>query len=117
MNESFTWEDLVPYVCGRINSALIFLLQQCRRFIHIKSAFALFYYQFIYYHLINGIHLYANLISSRCTNKIFLLQKRAFRIIANVQNIPQAPDIHWLIIKVSVSVVFRQSAEIVFWHC
>ena len=75
MNESFTGKIMYPMsypICRRINSA------RARAF----------YYQFIYCHLINGIRLYANLTSSRCTNKIFLLQKRAFRLIANVQYPP-----------------------------
>ena len=72
--------------------------------------------QFIYCHLINGVHLYANLTSSRCTNKMFPLQKD-ISTHRECPKYPQAPDIHWFIIRVSAYVVFRQSGEIFLWHC
>jgi len=68
-------------------------------------------------HLINDIRLYASFTSSRWTNKIFLLQKRAHFHSKQMSKIIQAPDIPWFIIRVSASVVFRQSGQIPFWHC
>jgi len=104
INESFTWEDHVSYICRHINYSL-FLLQQCQGFIRTKSTLA-FYYQFIYYDRINGIRLYANLTSSHCTNKFLLLQKRAFRLIANVQDIPRHPtSAGWFIISICICCV------------
>ena len=46
-----------------------------------------FYHQFIFCHLIYGIHLYYNMSPSFLRHPIFILQKRAFRLIAN-KNVP-----------------------------
>jgi hypothetical protein len=48
-----------------------------------------FYHHFIFCYLIYGIHIYYNLAPAHITNPIFLLQKRAFRLIAFVHFIPK----------------------------
>ena len=63
------------------------LLLLCRPYLTTYSA-KLFYYQFIHYHLIYSIYIYYGLSPSTFSNCIFLQQKRALRIIANVNHIP-----------------------------
>ena len=63
------------------------LLQLCRPFLNNRSAIT-FYYQFIFCHIIYGLHIYGNLAPRYVTDILFLLQKRSFRIIANIQHIP-----------------------------
>ena len=63
------------------------LLKLCRPYLTTHSA-KQFYFQFIHCYLIYGIHIYYNLCASNITNPIFTQQKRALRIVANVQHIP-----------------------------
>lgn len=63
------------------------LLKLCRPYLTTYSS-KLFYYQFIHCHLIYGIYIYFNLTTLNVNAPIFLQQKRALRIIANMRHIP-----------------------------
>ena len=66
--------------------ATINLLQLCRPFLNGRTAIT-FYYHFLSF-VINDIHIFYNLAPKYASGSIFLLQKRAFRIIADIQHIP-----------------------------
>ena len=86
INDTLTWDTHVDHLSNKITTT-INLLQLCRPFLNGRTAIT-FYYQFIFCHLIYGIHIYYNLAPKYVSDSIFLLQKRAFRIIANIQHIP-----------------------------
>ena len=86
ITDNLSWgkhcDDVLEKVSKNTN-----LLLLCRPYLTTYSA-KLFYYQFIHCHLIYGIHIYYGLSPSTFSNCIFLQQKRALRIIANVNHIP-----------------------------
>lgn len=86
LNDSLSWQDHLDYVYKKVQRN-VYLLQNLRYFLDIASA-RTFYFQFIYCHLIYGIHIIGNLSCNNALNRLFLLQKRALRIIANVHYIP-----------------------------
>ena len=86
LNDKLTWSDHVDYICKNVKKSLA-LFQNCREFLDRKSS-RNFYYQYIFCHLIYGIRIYGNLAPHYLLNNLFLLQKRAFRLIANVNHIP-----------------------------
>ena len=85
-NIIWIWDDHIDQVCSKLNKSLAFF-QNCRDFINRRAAFN-FYYNFFFCHLIYGIRIFGNLAPDYLLNRIFLLQKRAFRLIANVNHIP-----------------------------
>ena len=84
--DNFSWNIHCDSVFEKVSKNTN-LLQLCRPYLTTYSA-KQFYYQFIHSYLIYGIHIYYNLSPSTYTNRIFLQQKRALRIIANVHHIP-----------------------------
>ena len=86
LNDKLLWDDHVAQVSKTLRTNLL-LFQKCRPYISRKTAL-LFYYHFIFCHLTYGIHIYHSLSSAHLTNPLFVLQKRAFRLIAHVQNVP-----------------------------
>ena len=64
------------------------LLQKCRFCISRKAAI-MFYHHFLFCHFIYGIHIYYGMTPLYITNPLFLLQKRAFRLMANFQSVPR----------------------------
>lgn len=80
------WNNHIQNIGKKISKSVM-LLHLCRPYLNIKTSL-LFYHQFIFCHFIYGIHLYYNLSPRYLTNDLFLLQKRAFRIIANLQHVP-----------------------------
>ena len=85
MNDSLSWQDHIDAMYKKVQRN-VYLLQHSRYFLDRASA-RTFYFQFIYCHLVNGIHIIGNLSCNNALNRLFLLQKRAFRIIANVHYI------------------------------
>ena len=86
LNDSLTWTEHIDQVCLKINKNIA-LFQNCREFLDRKSARD-FYFRYIYCYLIYGIRIYGNLSPRYLLDRIFLLQKRAMRLIANVNHIP-----------------------------
>ena len=86
INDTLIWDTHVDHLSNKITTTII-LLQLCRPFLNGWTAIT-FYYQFIFCHLIYDIHIYYNLAPKYVSDSIFLLQKQAFRIIANIQHIP-----------------------------
>ena len=86
LTDRLSWNNHVDTVCSKVTKSLT-LLQFCRPYMNSKSAIA-FYYQFIFCHIIYGIHIYYNLAPRYVTKDLFLLQKRAFRLIANLHHMP-----------------------------
>ena len=81
INNTLSWNDHIDYICRKLNTNIV-LLRYIRTFIDRRTAL-IFYYQFIFCHLIYGIHIYGNLSPCCFLNRMFLLQKRAFRLIMN----------------------------------
>ena len=86
LNDSLTWDDHVDQICSKINKSLA-LFQKCRAFLDSKSS-RNFYFQYVFCHMIYGIRIYGNLSPQYILERIYLLQKRAFRLIANINHIP-----------------------------
>ena len=86
ISDTLSWDGHVECISRKLNTN-INLLQLCRPFLNNRSAIT-FYYQFIFCHIIYGLHIYGNLSPRYVTDILFLLQKRSFRIIANIQHIP-----------------------------
>ena len=86
ISDTLSWDGHVECISRKLNNN-INLLQLCRPFLNNRSAIT-FYYQFIFCHIIYGLHIYGNLSPRYVTDILFLLQKRSFRIIANIQHIP-----------------------------
>ena len=86
LTELITWTEHVEKLVTRLQSN-INLLKPCKSYI---STFAArqFYFQFIHSHLTSGIQLYLNLLPEYLIDSIFLKQKSAMRMIANVHQIP-----------------------------
>ena len=76
------WNTIMEQLQPAIN-----VFQLCRPFLNGKTAIT-FYYQFIFCHLIYGIHIYYNISQKYVSDCFLLLQKHVFRIIANIQHIP-----------------------------
>ena len=85
--DTLSWNDHVSNLCDRIRSNVA-LLQQCRFCISRKAAI-LIYHHFLFCHFIYGIHIYYGMTPHYITNPLYLLQKRAFRLIANFQSVPR----------------------------
>lgn len=85
ISDALTWDSDIEYISKKLTPN-INLLQLCRPFLNNRSA--IFYYQLFFCHVIYGLHIYWNLARRYVTDILFLLQKRAFRIIANIQHIP-----------------------------
>ena len=88
LTDSMTWNEHVEKLVTKLQSNIrINLFKLCRSYI---STFAArqFYFQFIHSHLISGIQIYLNLSQKYLLDSIFLKQKSAMRIIANVHQIP-----------------------------
>ena len=85
LNDSLSLDDHIDQVCSKLNKSLA-LFQNCGEFINRRAAFN-FYYSFFFCHLIYGICISENLAPDYLLTRIFLLQKRAFRLIANVNHI------------------------------
>ena len=81
-NIIWIWDDRIDQVCSKVNKSVAFF-QNCRDFINRRAA-----YNFFFSHLIYCIRIFINLAPDYLLNRIFLLQKRAFRLIANVNHIP-----------------------------
>ena len=80
------WNKHVENISRKVSRSVT-LLHLCRPYLNTKTSL-LFYHQFIFCHFIYGIHLYYNLSPKYVVNDLFLLQKRAFRIIANLHRVP-----------------------------
>ena len=81
LNDSLTWTEHIDQLCLKIYRGK--RIQLCFR----KSARD-FYFRYIDCYLIYGIRIYGNLSPRYLLDRIFLLQKRAMRLIANVNHIP-----------------------------
>ena len=86
LDDSLSWNNHVSQISKTLRSNLS-LFRKCRPYISRKAAL-IFYHQFIFCHLIYGIHIYYNLSPCYVTNPLFLLQKRSFRILAGVKKVP-----------------------------
>ena len=86
LSDSLSCDGHIDQVCIKLNKSLA-LFQNCREFINRRAAFK-FYYNFFFCHLIYGISLFENLAPNYLLNGIFLLQKRAFCLIATIATIP-----------------------------
>ena len=86
LSHALSWHDHIDNVSQKINRKIA-LLQQCRFLIDRRTA-RIFYFQFIYCYLIYGVHIYFNLAPSSISNQLFVLQKRAFRLVAGYNRIP-----------------------------
>ena len=82
INDTLSWDTHVDNLFNKLPTT-INLSQVCRPFLNGRTAIT-FFYQFIFCHLIDGIHIYYYLAPKYVSDSI-LLQKRAFRIIANIQ--------------------------------
>ena len=77
---------IVKYNYGAI-TACYKRFSTLQAFLNGKTAIT-FYHQFIFCHLIYGIHIYYNISQKYVSDCFLLLQKHVFRIIANIQHIP-----------------------------
>ena len=84
--KSLTWNSHVENVISLVDKKIC-LLRLCRRFLTTFSS-KQFYYQFIHCHLIQGIQIYYSLSPKYLRDSLYLCQKTAIRIIANVHFLP-----------------------------
>ena len=77
---------IIDFICKKVQH-IVYLLQHSRYVLDRATARTL-YFQFVYCHLINGIHVYGNLSNNNDLNKFFILQKWALHIIPIVHYIP-----------------------------
>lgn len=84
--DTITWFDHIKYINSKI-SKNINLLRLCRPYIRFEYA-RIFYFQFIFCHLIYGICIYHNLAPDYATKSLYLQQKRALRIVADFHRLP-----------------------------
>lgn len=79
INDSLNWGDHIRHIQNKISSNLR-LFYNIRHLMNFPVA-KQFYYNFIHSYLIYGVHLYYPLSTATHTNPLFLLQKKALRLI------------------------------------
>ena len=79
VNDTLSWTDHVSYLSNKISSNLR-LFYNIRHFMNFSTS-KLYYYNYIHSYLIYGVHLYYPLSPTLRTNPLFILQKKALRLI------------------------------------
>jgi hypothetical protein len=83
INDNLNWKDHIRELSQKITTNLrLFYLTQHLMTTQIAK---IFYYNFIHSYLTYGIHIYFNLSPDKLTNELFLLQKKALRLILKVK--------------------------------
>lgn len=79
INDSLTWLDHIFSISNKISSNLR-LLYNIRHLMNFNVA-RLYYYNFIHSYLIYGLHIFYPTTPSKYTNTLFILQKKALRLV------------------------------------
>lgn len=87
INDSLTWHDHITLISNKISSNLR-LFYNIRHFMNFDTA-RLYYYNFIHAYLIYGLHIFFPTTPAKYTNTLFVLQKKALRLVCKELNLPQ----------------------------
>ena len=86
INDSLSWLDHISFISNKISSNLR-LFYNIRHLMNFDTA-RLYYYNFIHSYLIYGLHVFYPTTPVKYTNTLFILQKKALRLICKDLNIP-----------------------------